>query len=307
VRRLIAFVRLGRPQFLVGGFVLYGLGVALAVAAGALFDPWRYAWGQLVVTATQLMTHYANDYFDLEADRANRTPTRWSGGSRILPDGALAPLVALRAARVLLVIAAGAAAVTARRVGPGPLLLSAVMIGLAWGYSAPPLRLCARGLGELTTALVVTLLVPLFGYDLQAGALAAPIFFAAALPCALQFAMLLAIEFPDAAGDAAVGKRTLVVRLGALAAARLYAATTVAAFGALPLLVRAGLPVRVAVAPVLLAPVAIWQSARVARGAYGDSARWGSVAFWAVALLIAGAGAELAAAATLRLMARVGG
>jgi 1,4-dihydroxy-2-naphthoate octaprenyltransferase len=298
VRRLIAFVRLGRPQFLVGGFVLYGLGGALAVAGGAAFDPWRYAWGQLVVTATQLMTHYANDYFDLEADRANRTPTRWSGGSRILPDGALAPVVALRASRVLLVVAAGAALVMARRGGLEPLLLSAAMIGLAWGYSAPPLRLCARGLGELTTALVVTLLVPLFGYDLQAGALAAPIFFAAALPCALQFAMLLAIEFPDAAGDAAVGKRTLVVRLGALPAARLYAATTLAAFGALPLLARAGLPARIAAAPVLLAPIAIWQSVRVARGAYGDSARWGSVAFWAVALLIASAGAELAAVAT---------
>jgi 1,4-dihydroxy-2-naphthoate polyprenyltransferase len=300
MRRLMAFVRLGRPQFLVGGFVLYGLGGALAVAGGAAFDPWRYAWGQLVVTATQLMTHYANDYFDLEADRANRTPTRWSGGSRILPDGALAPEVALRASRVLLVIAAGAASVMARRVGLGPLLLAAAMIGLAWGYSAPPLRLCARGLGELTTALVVTLLVPLFGYDLQAGAVAAPIFFAAALPCALQFAMLLAIEFPDAAGDAAVGKRTLVVRLGAMPAARLYAATTLAAFGALPLLARAGLPARVAAAPVLLAPIAIWQSVRVARGAYGDSARWGSVAFWAVALLIASAGVELAAVATLR-------
>ena len=300
MRRLMAFVRLGRPQFLVGGFVLYGLGGALAVAGGAAFDSWRYAWGQLVVTATQLMTHYANDYFDLEADRANRTPTRWSGGSRILPDGALAPEVALRASRVLLVIAAGAASVMARRVGLGPLLLSAAMIGLAWGYSAPPLRLCARGLGELTTALVVTLLVPLFGYDLQAGALAGPIFFAAALPCALQFAMLLAIEFPDAAGDAAVGKRTLVVRLGALPAARLYAATTLAAFGALPLLARAGLPARVAAAPLLLAPIAIWQSVRVARGAYGDSARWGSVAFWAVALLIASSGVELAAVAMLR-------
>jgi 1,4-dihydroxy-2-naphthoate octaprenyltransferase len=298
VRRLIAFVKLGRPQFLVGGFVLYGLGAALAVAGGAPFDAWRFGWGQLCVTATQLMTHYANDYFDLAADRANRTPTRWSGGSRILPDGALPPVVALRAARALLAVAAGAAVVLARRAGAGPLLLAAAMIGLAWGYSAPPLRLCARGLGELTTALVVTLLVPVFGYDLQAGEVAAPIFFAAALPCALQFAMLLAIEFPDAAGDAAAGKRTLVVRLGALPAARLYAAITLAAFGALPLWVRAGLPARVAVAPLLLAPIAIWQASRVARGAYGDSARWGSVAFWAVALLIGGAGAELAAVAT---------
>jgi 1,4-dihydroxy-2-naphthoate octaprenyltransferase len=299
LRRLVAFVRLGRPQFLAGGFVLYGLGTALAVAGGAPFDRWRYLWGQLVVTATQLMTHYANDYFDLEADRANQTPTRWSGGSRILPDGALPPAVALGAARVLLVVAAAAAAVLARRAGAPSLLLAAAMIGLAWVYSAPPFRLCARGFGELTTALVVTGLVPVFGYHLQAGALAAPIFCAAALPCALQFAMLLAIEFPDAAGDAAVGKRTLVVRLGALPAARLYAATTLAAFGALPLWTLAGLPARVALAPLLLAPVATWQAVRVARGAYGDRARWGSVAFWAVALLIASAGAELLAVVTL--------
>jgi 1,4-dihydroxy-2-naphthoate octaprenyltransferase len=80
--RVGAFVKLGRPLFLGGGFVMYGLGAALAAFAGAHLDWTRYAWGQLAVTATQLMTHYANDYFDLAADRANRTPTRWSGGSR---------------------------------------------------------------------------------------------------------------------------------------------------------------------------------------------------------------------------------
>jgi len=133
----------------------------------------------------------------------------------------------------------------------------------------------------------------MFGFLLQARALAPPIFLAAALPCALQFAMLLAIEFPDAAGDAAVGKRTLVVRLGAPAAARLYAAVTIAAFGALPLAALAGLPAEVALAPLALAPVGLWQAWRVARGGYRDPARWESVAFWSVALLVASAIAEL--------------
>jgi len=297
MRRVLAFVRLGRPQFLVGGFVLYGLGAALAAAGGAPLDRWRYACGQIVVTLTQLMTHYANDYFDLEADRANLTPTRWSGGSRVLPGGALAPIVALRAALTLLAAALAATLVLARRAGVGPAALAGVMIALAWQYSAPPGRFCARGLGEAATALVVTLLVPAFGFLLQARALAPPIFLAAALPCALQFAMLLAIEFPDAAGDAAVGKRTLVVRLGALPAARLYAALTLGAFGLLPIWAMAGLPVRVAMAPLVLAPIAIWQSVRVARGGYGDSARGGSIAFWSVALLIASASLELAATA----------
>ena len=138
-------------------------------------------------------------------------------------------------------------------------------------------------------------MVPAFGFLLQARVLAAPVVLAAVLPCALQFAMLLAIEFPDAAGDAAAGKRTLVVRMGALPAARLYAALTLAGFGALPVWALVGLPARVALAPLLLAPIAVWQAVRVARGGYGDPNRWGSIAFWSVALLIASAGLELAA------------
>ena len=200
-----------------------------------------------IVSATQLATHYANDYFDVEADRANQTPTRWSGGSRVLPDGGLPPWIALGAALALTAAAIGAAVGLGQRAPDAPFFAAivAMMIALAWGYSAPPVRLCARGLGELTTAAVVTFLVPLLAYALQGGEAAAPrapLLAAVALPCALQFAMLLAIEFPDAAGDAATGKRTLVVRLGGVAAARLYAVVTLAGFGALPILsVGAGL------------------------------------------------------------------
>jgi 1,4-dihydroxy-2-naphthoate octaprenyltransferase len=223
--RVRAFVKLGRPLFLGGGFALYGLGAALAVYAGARMDWRRYAWGQLAVTAIQLMTHYANDYFDLAADRANRTPTRWSGGSRVLADGVLPPGVALGAAVALALVGLGVAA----RFATGPFPASAaphvvLMLALSWFYSAPPLRLCARGLGELTTALVVTLLVPWLAFVLQRGAIARSLPLAVISPCVFQFAMLLAIEFPDAAGDAATGKRTLVVRWGGPWAARAYVA-----------------------------------------------------------------------------------
>ena len=47
-----AFLKLGRPLFLGGGVVMYGLGVAAAVAGGARFDWTRYWWGQLIVSAT---------------------------------------------------------------------------------------------------------------------------------------------------------------------------------------------------------------------------------------------------------------
>ncbi|HTM43526.1 MAG TPA: prenyltransferase [Polyangiaceae bacterium] len=298
-------MKLGRPQFLVGGLVFYALGAALAAIDGASFDWHRYAWGQLFVSTTQLMTHYSNDYFDLEADRANSTPTRWSGGSRVLPSGAIRPGAALAAAIVLGVCALVTTLALAARVQRAPLVepLALLMVALSWSYSAPPLRLLARGLGELTTALVVTLLTPLLGFYLQRGAMSPLPFLASAPLCGLQFAMLLTIELPDAVGDAAANKRTLVVLWGAEHAARLCAIITSASFCALPVLVFFGLPWPIAMAAALTAPLGVWQSLRLVRGAFREPGRWESLAFCSVALLFTTALAQLAGALGVLMLA----
>ena len=296
--RVFAFVKLGRPQFLVGGWLFYALGATLAAVAGASIDWRQYAWGQAIVTSTQWMTHYANDFFDLEADRVNTTPTRWSGGSRVLPSGELTPDIALCAALVLGACALASSVVVSTHTRGAPLFLplALLIITLSWAYSAPPMRLLARGLGELTTALVVTLLTPLLGFYLQSRALRVlPVL--ACLPlCGLQFAMLLTIELPDAASDAALGKRTLVVRHGAEWAARYGAGIALASFGALPVLVWCGLPWLIATVAAALAPVGAWQAARLLRGAFRDPKRWESLAFCSVALLAATALGELVGA-----------
>jgi 1,4-dihydroxy-2-naphthoate polyprenyltransferase len=325
--RLTAFVRLGRPQFLAGGFLLYGLGAAVALYAGAIASARAYLLGQGAITAFQLMTHYANDYFDLGADRANRTPTRFSGGSRVLVDGTLPPAVALVAALVLAALGLALAAALALWGGAGGTRAAVVALAagaLAWAYSAPPLALHRRGLGEATTALVVTVLTPLVGFLAQAGGadvLVAPLaagpaaapaaleaagggrplppallLGAAVLPLAgLQFAMLLAIELPDAAGDAAVGKRTLVVRLGGALAAGLYRAVLVAVYGSLPVLLAVGLPPLAALGVGAAAPVALWQFRRLGAGDWSVPGRWERLTFRAVAMLVVSASLELAA------------
>ena len=113
--------------------------------------------------------------------------------------------------------------------------------------------------------------------------------------CCLQLAMLLTIEFPDAVGDAIAGKRTLVVRLGGARAARLLVLMLLAAYAVLPLLVALGLPSWVAVGATVTAPLAAWQGWRVWRGAWANPARWNSLGFWAIALLMSTATAELLA------------
>ncbi len=291
---MIAFVRLGRPHFLLGGLVLHGLGVALALYSGARLNLPALLWGQAAISAIQLMAQYSNEFFDLAADRANPTPTHWSGGSRVLVEGRLSPAVALTAAISLAITALGAALDLALGVHSGALTLPLLILALllAWGYSAPPVQLHSRGLGEFTVALLVTGLVPLVGFYLQTGRFE-PLPFLAILPLGcFQFAMLLAIEFPDAAGDATVGKRTLVVRLGAARAARLHAEVLAAAYATLPLLVLLGLPPTVAAAVGLSAPLAAWQSWRVLRAVKTPSPGWNGPAFWSIALLLSASAAE---------------
>lgn len=294
---LLAFIALGRPLFLVGGFVMHALGVAAALYNGAPLNLTTMLWGQIAITATQWMTHYANDYFDRAADRLNQTPTNWSGGSRVLLKGAVSARAAYIAAVLFACIAIVAALVLALTAPTGtaalPLILLALL--LAWFYSAPPLRLHSRGVGELTTAIIVPGLTPLTGYVLQTGHLdLLPIL--AVLPlCCLQFCMLLAIEFPDAAGDHAAQKRTLVVRLGTERSARLYALVLIAAYAMLPLLVAAGLPVLVAVAILFTAPLALIQLDNVRRGAHRTPRFWNRFGFLSVALLFLAALFEAAA------------
>lgn len=300
-----AFVRLGRPLFLVGGFVFYGLGAVIAAYGGAgaggavagTINWARYAWGQAAITAMHLMTHYCNDYFDFAADQANATPTRWSGGSRVLIAGELPRGVALSAALVLAGAACLATVHAVWRVGApaGVVPMLALTMVLSWEYSAPPLRLHSTGWGELNVAVVVAGLTPLVGFRLQSAQWTLLPFLALVPLACLQFAMLLAIEFPDAAGDAATGKRTLVVRHGAEWAAVLYRRVLTAAYLLLPLLVAAGLPPLVGGGALLTSPLAAWQVARMRRGAFRDPARWESLAFWSVALLVATSAAELAA------------
>ena len=230
MRALRAFVRLGRPHFLAGGFIGFGLGAAAARFDGATLALATYLWGQALVSAFHAMVHYANEFYDRSGD-VLATRTTFSGGSGVLVAGELPARVAIVAAAGF--GAAGTALVARAAIaGDGALALVGAAIGIsAWFYSAPPVRLLARGLGEADTMLVVGLLVPLAGYAACAHALG-PHALVAALPgMVAMLVMMLCVEIPDIAADAASGKRNLVVRWGvarALVVARAACALAVA-------------------------------------------------------------------------------
>ncbi len=222
--RLWGFIRLTRPFFLLGGVLLYLLGVMIAFFEGTTFNPGHYLAGQFLVTATQLMVQYGNEYYDREVDAAAGKARTWlSGGSGALALGLFEASFVLRASLVCGVASLiGLAVVASQSLMAG--ILGLVVILVSWSYSTPPLRLMGRGLGELSASLIVALLTPLFGWLLQSGAGAAPLrLLILCLPLVLiHTGMLIAFEFPDRFADSAYGKRTLVVRLGVRQSAWLH-------------------------------------------------------------------------------------
>lgn len=299
-RQLLAIVRLGRPTFLLGGFALYGLGALCAVALGFPFSFDVYLWGQVAVGAIQLVAHYSNDYFDYHADVANSTPTRWSGGSRVLVRGEVPRIAALIAALVMAAFACLSVAVLVLREGSPPeiaLPIFALMLALSWSYSSPPLRLHTRGMGEPTVAVLVPFLTPVSGFILQASSIHwLPILLSLPL-AALQLNMLVTLEFSDERGDRSVGKRTWVVLFGGSRVARLAVTLTGCAFAFSFIAAGWLLPASIGWAWLALTPIALIHAFRMVRGDWKRSNAWGSLTFGSVALFFLAIVADLLAIA----------
>lgn len=209
----VAVIAMARPsQLLLVGVVML-LGVAVAVARGAVPEPATILAGLAALLPVAASIHLANEYADHETDRRT-TRTPFSGGSGALARSGLPRSVALRAAQATALVGLGAAAMawTAGLLGPPALaILLAGLVG-GWAYSLGPFPLAWRGLGEPANGLLGGMLLPLYGVAVAAGTLDAYAVLTFVPLTLVVTVNLLATTWPDRAADAAVGKRTLATR-----------------------------------------------------------------------------------------------
>jgi len=194
-------------------------------------------WTALATLVLAALAHAAgnvlNDVHDAisGADAANTSGIfPFTGGTRLIQQGVVSVRQTRDLARALLLVLVPAGVLLALQSSPAVLVIGAVGLFLAWAYSAPPLALMSRGLGELTVAAVWSLVV--VGADaVQRGSVfVVPVF--TSLSFGLLAANILLINgLPDAVSDAAVGKATLAVRAGPRGAAVLYALLVLLAHG----------------------------------------------------------------------------
>jgi len=211
-----------RPAFLT--IALAGCLLGFATALDSAFS-WPLALlTVLLAVAAQAGVNVFNDYYDhlngTDAVNVDRL-FPFTGGSRFIQNGVMSPRQMLGWALALFggVVGGGLWLIETR--GAGLFWIGLAGLAIGWAYSAPPLKLNSRGLGEICVAAGFLLIVA--GADfVQRGALSAKPWLLG-LPYALLVTNILYInQFPDRAADIQAGKRHWVARLEPAVAARGY-------------------------------------------------------------------------------------
>ena len=227
-----------------------------------------------------------NDYADDQngADRANRHPSPFSGGSRVIQDGSITVAAVGRAAMIFFGAALFISLILVYYRGWGVLLFT--LAGLACGlcYSSPPTWLNGRSLGEITVGIAFGPLLAEGTVLALTGRMSLSVFWASVPLGILVASILLLNGVPDLSSDLSVGKRTLAVRLGPVRALRLFRLMLGGTFLFMLVCAATGILPRLTGIVLILAPLGIWICLLTGKLAAGLVRHYQPAALWTIIL-----------------------
>ena len=190
------------------------IGALFALLLNAQFVLSKFIWGYLILFMASMAIHYTNDYFDFEVDHYG-TPTTFTGGSGILVENpelrGISKKLAIFFISLSIIIAAFFTVIYSF-----PISFFVFVIignGLVWFYSAPPIKLSYRRLGEIANA-INGFILPAMGYFVVMGTIDLP-FIIFSIPFVfLQLLFTVGVEIPDLEGDKLGNKITWTVSKG---------------------------------------------------------------------------------------------
>lgn len=215
--RLRVWVKATRAPFLTATVIPVVLGAAVAWSETARFNPVNFLFVLIGISFLHTATNLANDYFDHKSgnDWLNKTPTPFSGGSRVIQENLVSPKAVLMLALVCFFIGSLIGLWINYKLKTNVVLLMGIIgVFLGFFYTASPLKIGYTGLGELVVGFCFGPLVVSGSYYVQANNFSQTAFWAS-IPIGILVGLILYInEFPDYEADKAVNKKTLVVILG---------------------------------------------------------------------------------------------
>ncbi|MFX0126062.1 MAG: 1,4-dihydroxy-2-naphthoate octaprenyltransferase [Candidatus Hodarchaeota archaeon] len=232
MNRILIWVQALRAPFFTASIVPLILGMAIAWYDATVFDPLLGFLTLLAGVAIHAGTNLANDYFDQPTDDVNQYFSPFNGGSRMIQNKVLAPRQILIASVTCYIVGIVTALFIIVNTGGFLLLLFlaiAVLLGLF--YTALPVQLSYRGLGEIAVFVGFGPLGVISAYFIQLGYINWGLCLFASIPIAFLIAMVLFLnEFQDQEADQEAGKNTLVVVLGKDSGIKIYLAGMIIAY-----------------------------------------------------------------------------
>jgi 1,4-dihydroxy-2-naphthoate octaprenyltransferase len=239
-----AYVAILRPPFLSASALSIVLGATIAWTSTGTF-----AWDLFFLTfiagiCIHAGTDAANDYFDHLSgndDINTEFASPFTGGSRMIQMGYITPGEVIKVSLAMFTIAGIIGIYLTFLKGIMILILGGIGILSGFFYSAPPIKLASRGLGEPIVGLNFGILLALGSYYVQTQSIVLePII--TSVPISLLIIGVLWInEFPDYNADKGVGKRTLVVRIGRRKASIVYTLIIIFSYVFFPLVIIFGM------------------------------------------------------------------
>lgn len=245
-----------RLPFLSVTLFAYLIGLGTAVRDGHALSGAALA-GLLLALLCHAAVNVINDWADARngTDAANTERIYpFTGGSRVIQNGVLGERAMLRYALALFGLTIAGGLLLLGRGGTDLLWIGGLGVGLGWGYSAQPLALNARGLGEPAVALGFALVAAGADCVVRGGFVWSALLAGSGYALAVT-AILYVNQFPDRRADALAGKQHWVVRLGPARAAALFPALIAAAYALQGLALASGALPWPALAVFALAPL----------------------------------------------------
>jgi 1,4-dihydroxy-2-naphthoate octaprenyltransferase len=224
-----------RVPFLQATFVPIILGGVIAWETLHVFNWNTFLLTLLGASLIQIASNMFNDYFDFKSgnDLQVRHQNPFAGGGRILTAGLIKPSTHLIVSTSCLILGSLIGFYLIFQLGLYQLFwFGLIGVVSTYFYVGPPFKLAYRGVGEFLVGVNFGPVMTLGAYYVQTGSLAsATVPLLASIPVGLLIAAVLWInEFPDMDADKAVGKKTLVLRLGYLRSVAVYVGLLAASY-----------------------------------------------------------------------------
>jgi len=260
----IFWLKAARAPFFTGSLAPILVGTALAFHRSGAIDWARAALALVAILFLHAGANLANDYYDHLSGNDEINLTRawpFTGGSRFIQEGWARPREILAASLISIAFGALIGLYFVSLLGYPILLLGLFGAATGFFYTASPLRLGYRGLGEIVIFLDFGLLPVLGAHYVQTETFPPAAALAGCVVGLLMTNVLWINQFQDAEADAAVGKRHGVVRLGRRPSALVHAALFAAAYGLIAAGIAAGILPAWSSLAFLSAPLALLAAA----------------------------------------------